>query len=83
VLKRATLTIPAPLAVKGEAVMVLNYRMRPARWQSGTIESAEYHHGATGRWVYGVRLDRLGPRGPIRLTVGDESVVPTKGTKGS
>lgn len=76
---RETITIPAPRAVVDQAVIVRNYRKRPADYERGTVSVTEFRmYGANhpladqiGSWTYQVRLNR-NPN--ICLSVGDADV---------
>jgi hypothetical protein len=77
-----TITIPAPVAVVGERVLVLNYRCRPARWESGVVIEVEYWSRWSRdawSWKYQVLLDRRStpPRGgsnPITLYLTNDGI---------
>lgn len=68
--------IPKPAAKYGDRVNVENYRFRPARWERGRVCGLRYANefGPMFNWSYDVVLDRPGPRGPIRLYVGDRGI---------
>lgn len=81
---RKRIQIPAPKAVAGELVSVLNYRCSPHRWEAGIVEHSPTYSLAIGLWVYRVRLVRrtrgsrylqaLGESGTVRLTVNDNGI---------
>ena len=37
-----TIALPAPIATIGEYVEVLNYRVRPSRWELGAVRAVTY-----------------------------------------
>lgn len=67
---RGQITITAPLAATGDAVMVLNYRMRPAVWDHGEVRAVTYRpayeikrcdgssHTVRESWSYEVWITR-------------------------
>lgn len=69
-MKRRTMTILAPLANEGDSVNVLNYRMRPAQWELGTVRRTPRFTPGWG-WLYSVRIERpVIDRGPYRRSRG-------------
>lgn len=64
------MTIEDPVGYEGDTVLVLNYRMKPPRWEAGEIRDLHYRpardvpiiHGGThhrpGRWAYDVWITR-------------------------
>lgn len=73
--------IPAPIALPGDRVEVLNYRRNGEKWEYGKVdafESVKWTIGAfndQGRWSYTVTLDRLSAAGNrLRLTVGHGNI---------
>lgn len=72
--------IKSPIALRGDSVMVLNYRTRPTSWEGGEVLDAEYQVSfgndvAKGRWHYRVRLMRKSSRGnSIIVYVGDDGI---------
>lgn len=66
----AKLTIPAPIAYPEGAVLVLNYKMRPAIWELGEVRDARYRpetlrsradgskYKTGGGWTYTVFVSR-------------------------
>jgi hypothetical protein len=78
---RETITIVAPIADVGDAVMVPNYRAND-RMERGTVWEAKYNAAsahASERWSYTIGLDRKGVRGTyLRLYVSDNFNAPRK-----
>ena len=72
--------IKSPIALRGDSVMVLNYRTRPSSWEGGEVLDAEYQVSfgndvTKGRWHYRVRLMRKSPKGKsIIVYVGDDGL---------
>jgi hypothetical protein len=68
---RGTITIPAPVASRGESILVRNYR-NGNRWEEGTICTLEYRNlFGTFSWKYEVGLVRPYK---VRLFVGDDGI---------
>lgn len=69
-------------AMPGDLVMVLNYRLKPARWEPGIVHHVRIgvRPGPVTRNSYEVRTTRLvysrrRPEGrPVWLTVADDSI---------
>lgn len=67
---RGQISITAPLAVVGQDVRVLNYRMRPGQWEQGIVMATKYrpaykcrrYDGSTFKvaehWTYEVWIER-------------------------
>ena len=53
-----TIKIPAPEALDGDRVSVLNYRRRPATWEPGDVLGGPMYSIASKAWHYRVRLVR-------------------------
>lgn len=81
---KQTVTIETS-AAEGDKVLVLNYKLRPPRWETGTVRNVEcgIRRDGTYRLAYDVILDRqtsgrsrMFPDGggPLRLTVGDDDI---------
>lgn len=74
--------IPDPAALPGQRINVLNYRKRPAAWESGIVGAVEftlygedhpaYSPETLGRWHYCVWIER--PIGEYSIMVGDDAV---------
>lgn len=65
--------------LEGAPVNVKNYRMKPAKWETGVVMDVEIHvrkDGTTSN-VYRVRLDRMSAlNNPVFLHVGDDAINP-------
>jgi hypothetical protein len=76
------ISIPAPVANRGDVVEVCNYRLRGQVWERGRLLNFDgvcyTPDGAdptVGRWTYTVLLDRKSHAGnSIRLTVGSDRI---------
>jgi hypothetical protein len=78
------ITLPAPIANKGDSVLVLNYRVRPPEWEVGRVVDMEYStmHAKDFKLTYTIGIDRpvivdgFGRRrgGGYRLYVGPDKV---------
>lgn len=71
-----TITIKAPIANRGEKVMVQNYRSIYKPWELGTVRCLAYENSfGEFRWRYDVGLDRKSAKGKLLLLyVGDNSI---------
>lgn len=75
--ERRTITIPAPLALNGDRVLVRNYHMRPAEWEDGELASATYRPGYTAHFLDRPPHQVEGRRsGGYVICVGDEGLRP-------
>ncbi len=70
------MTIPDPIANRGDAVKVKNHRKFPPDFESGTVEGLRYENlFGDFQWTYDVVLTRKGKSGsPIRLYVGQAAI---------
>lgn len=67
---RKTIEIPAPVALPEQVVLVRNYRLKPAAWEIGTVQSVSFSptfrrtaydgskYTVNERWLYSVWIDR-------------------------
>jgi hypothetical protein len=76
---RGQIRIPAPLADRGDHVEALNYRRRPAEWESALVTGLRYENnfGSFG-WAYDVALFRFSGRNS-NLYVGDDGIRKVRG----
>lgn len=85
-------TVPAPIALPGERVIVKNYRRKYDQWEPGVVYDTEANwynaeraeeSGRPCSYSYRVRLDRMAPqkhnrsyRDPLFVHVGDDGIKP-------
>lgn len=78
--KSPSITIPAPIAVYGERVEVLNTHKKLPVWEPGQCLQVEYKMYQSskpreGYWLYRVRLDRRTKKSPnMFLYATDEKI---------